>query len=83
MKPENFCYWLQGYLELTKEEDLTEDQVKIIKNHLNLVFEHVIDPSYVKHLAPLDNKKVGQILQEIHDKGSTRPPTDSNISYRC
>lgn len=35
----NFCYWLQGFFELTNTETLTKEQVKIIKDHLALVFE--------------------------------------------
>jgi hypothetical protein len=35
----NFAYWLQGFFELTGAETLSEDQVKIIKEHLALVFK--------------------------------------------
>ncbi len=35
----NFCYWLQGFFELTGKERLTSDQVRMIKEHLQLVFE--------------------------------------------
>lgn len=35
----NFAYWLQGFFELTDAETLTVDQVKIIKEHLALVFK--------------------------------------------
>lgn len=40
----DFCFWLQGKFELDNSDSLTENQVKIIKNHLNLVFKHEIDP---------------------------------------
>lgn len=37
--PESFCYWLQGFFELTDwSGELTEDQVEMIKEHLQLVF---------------------------------------------
>jgi len=43
--PENFCFWLQGYLELATAgdicDDLTDEQVKCIKDHLALVFAKV------------------------------------------
>ena len=39
MNAEQFVYWLQGYLELTHQASITEAQVKIIQDHLNLVFE--------------------------------------------
>lgn len=41
MSPENFSYWLNGYLELSNSDSLTSQQVKIIKEHLALVFNKV------------------------------------------
>jgi hypothetical protein len=40
MSPENFIYWLQGFYELTPEDKLTP-QMRIIKEHLALVFNKV------------------------------------------
>lgn len=37
MTTQNYCYWLQGFFEISGEEKLTANQIKIIKNHLNLV----------------------------------------------
>lgn len=39
MTPENFCYWLRGFFELTNTRVLSEYQIEEIKNHLNLVFK--------------------------------------------
>jgi hypothetical protein len=36
---ESFAYWLQGYFELSPHGGLTPEQVKVIKDHLALVFE--------------------------------------------
>lgn len=51
MTPENFCYWLQGYVELTLAAShgndpvhLTNEQVRTIQSHLQLVFEKVTNP---------------------------------------
>lgn len=43
MTPENFCYWLRGFLELTEKDNLTLDsnQVHIISKHLRLVLADV------------------------------------------
>ena len=41
MSPENFCYWLQGWLEIQDPKQITESQVKEIQNHLDLVFTKV------------------------------------------
>src|ERR1700690_700102 len=47
MTSRDFCFWLQGLFELNPEDNksLTENQVRLIKAHLNLVFKHEIDPS--------------------------------------
>ncbi len=60
MTSRDFCYWLQGYLELANEADepkpLTPKQMQAISNHLGLVFKHEIDPSMgpPAHQADLD-----------------------------
>ena len=45
MTAESFCYWLQGALELGQQKALTEEQVKIVQDHLNLVLKKVT-PQY-------------------------------------
>ena len=40
----DFCYWLQGHFEISGSTELSIEQVAIVKNHLNLVFKHEIDP---------------------------------------
>ena len=39
MTPENFVYWLQGFMELQNPETISSEQVEIIQDHLNLVFK--------------------------------------------
>lgn len=69
MTSRDFCYWLQGFFEITDHDVISEQQIKIIKNHLNLVFHHEIDKQYndphksqLIHdglkLNPLDNKQI-------------------------
>lgn len=45
MESRDFCYWLQGYLEITaagdNADDLTSEQVQCIKDHLAQVFTKV------------------------------------------
>lgn len=41
MNEREFCYWLQGLLELSDIKTLDEKQVKIIRDHLTLVFNKV------------------------------------------
>jgi hypothetical protein len=59
MTERDFVYWLQGYFEICDTDKLTENQVVIIKNHLNLVFHHTIDNQY----------KEPEKAQRIHDEG--------------
>lgn len=41
LAPDQFCFWLQGFFELTDSNELSEKQIKIIKEHLELVFKKV------------------------------------------
>lgn len=51
MRSRDFVYWLQGYFEIVDAApddmlgNLCEARVKVIKNHLAMVFKHEIDPS--------------------------------------
>lgn len=75
MTSKDFCYWLQGFFELSEpNKALTPEQVKTIKNHLKLVFLHEIDPSYS------DNKVVQTIFQNIHD--GKDPLSNLNITHK-
>jgi hypothetical protein len=65
LESKSFCYWLQGFFELSGSEELTDKQVEVIKNHLKLVFFHEIDPSYSS------DAKMQQQMQEIHDGKTT------------
>ncbi len=55
-----FAYWLQGYFELAEPKELTPDQLKIVKNHLNMVFKHEIDPE-------IEKTTPASILNHLHD----------------
>lgn len=45
MTPEQFCYWLQGFLELTSVSQVTNEQLESVKSHLETVFNKVT-PKY-------------------------------------
>lgn len=70
MTSRDFCYWLQGALEIIDPSTLTEDQLKTIKAHLNLVFFHEIDPSYS------DDKEVQNKMNQIHGNSD-------KVTLRC
>jgi hypothetical protein len=68
MKSVEFCYWLQGFFELSEtSEGLIARQADLIKRHLNMVFVHEIDASY-----PAEQQEK---LNGIHS-GSFNPLTD-------
>lgn len=58
----DFCYWLQGYFEISGAKNLNTEQTDIVKNHLNLAFKHEIDP-----LRNSQTNATDQQLQQIHD----------------
>jgi len=66
----DFCYWLQGYFELSlcdknkevQAKSISIEQTQIIKNHLAMVFAHEIDPSH-------GSKEHQDILSKIHLSG--------------
>lgn len=56
MTPENFCYWLQGLLEIGDPSELDSEQVEIIKEHLNLVVKKETLSDWLKSDAPVLKK---------------------------
>ena len=67
MRSRDFAYWLQGFFEISDTNTLSEKQVHLIKQHLNLVFKHEIDPS-------MGDEKHQQELNTIHNSLSGRDP---------
>lgn len=51
MTPEQFCFWLQGCLEMSTE--LNAEQINQIKNKLDTVFEHVAEKPSMKKSKPI------------------------------
>lgn len=58
----DFCFWLQGHLELTSDTAMSADKVAKVKAHLALVFKHEIDPS-------MGSPNVQAALSAIHSGG--------------
>lgn len=61
MTSASFAYWMQGFFEIQNPTEITAEQTQIIKNHLNLVFKHEIDPA-------MGDQKHQDELNEIHNK---------------
>lgn len=79
MQTRDFCYWLQGFFEISESTSLTAKEVLIIKNHLNLVFKHDIDKQYAEKDKPQ--------LQAIHSgsryKTSAEPQLPNGVEIMC
>lgn len=68
MQSRDFCYWLQGFFELTEDQSgITEEQTQKIKNHLDMVFAHEITPD-------------GQLKSDIMSDGSFTITSDKGIT---
>ena len=67
MSPEQFTYWLQGFFELTSPQTIFPDQVKIIQDHLDLVFKKVTPKRNNSTYCEPSNgfKEAQQIVDEI------------------
>lgn len=67
MTPRDFCYWLQGYLEISGARVLEEFEVQVIRDHLKLVFsketpDRSIGSFLGKEREPFDDKYVKDAL---------------------
>lgn len=52
MTSNDFCYWLNGFFELSNGTTLTDEQVSIIKDHLKLVFKKETPTYYPPQTFP-------------------------------
>ena len=67
MKADNFCYWLQGYMELENPDTIDEVKLEDIKAHLRIAFKYDIDLRYgdKKHqekLSYIHNPDMGAVI---------------------
>ena len=77
MTSRDFCYWLQGFFELSNDQAISPTKAAMIQKHLALVFKHEIDPS-------MGGPAEQAMLNDIHNPppriGGTGP--DGTL-YRC
>ena len=71
MSPENFVYWLNGFVELTGEKP-SDEQWKSIKDHLSLVMTKITPVRLDLGDKPLDLSK----FFPKDGKGINTPITD-------
>ena len=82
MTPENFCYWLQGWFELNEtidhREGATPETLKMIQDHLALVFNKVT-PNQAERNKEIRDKVI-EILNESKRIGGYIPKPDTDDS---
>jgi hypothetical protein len=66
MTSRDFCYWLQGFFEVSGATILTASQTEAVKNHLSMVFKHEIDPS-------MGNQEHQNALNHLHNQNPDGP----------
>jgi hypothetical protein len=73
MTPEQFAYWLQGFVELTQGQTPNPAQWKSIQAHLNTVFNKVTPPVEVPNPG-IDWKKIEENLRKGLPDQRVAPP---------
>jgi hypothetical protein len=86
MTSRDFCYWLQGFIELSDQlnlQGITPAKTQSIKRHLALVFKHEIDPSAgsVAHQDELNKIHAPTSVHWDSTKHGTNDP--GAPVYRC
>ena len=88
---------MQGFFEVSDPEEITPDQMALIKKHLQMVFIHEIDPSFgdAEAQAELDAVHNGEIIKTALEKleevskhrpmatGGNQPRIPSDMRFRC
>jgi hypothetical protein len=75
MTSRDFCYWLQGAIELGSLESMSYDTFEILRNHLNMVFIHEIDPSF-----PAEQQNA---LDRVHTPERRVPLDIESVWMKC
>jgi hypothetical protein len=66
MTPENFAYWLQGFVELTQGQTPNPAQWKSIQEHLSEVFKKVTPPvGETKIKVNVDTKDAQKAVDDL------------------
>lgn len=71
MTPEQFAYWMQGFVELNSGKAPTEAQWKSITEHLGQIFVKKTPPvkdDAQKAKDPIAGKSVDEIVKEVTEK---------------
>lgn len=73
MDAQKFVTWLQGFVELTNAQSITDSQWKMIKEHLSLVFKKLTPEIYVNtevDTSGMRQKTMQEYIDEMRKKGT-------------
>lgn len=73
MTPENFCYWLQGYFEISDSDSLNDHQIQEVKNHLALVLNKKTPDTSVYRLSTTPFTFTNELMGYSNTKNSPPP----------
>lgn len=86
MTPEQFCYWLQGLMEVQNPKRLSAEQTKMVKAHLQLVFHNVTrDFSRTESVSdpgPLLEKDLRELAEKIIRESQEKPKDKRTLKER-
>lgn len=67
-----FCYWLQGWIELENPSEITHEQLEVIKDHLKEVFKKVTPKRILQQgMSPIEF----WYQDDRPQRRTTRPPS--------
>lgn len=82
MTPNNFIFWLHGFFEISESNSLSEKQVQVIKDHLDLCFNKVTpDRSNEEWVQPYFEREHIKFVQNLPITGITGMSYDSAYYY--
>ena len=85
MTPEQFVYWLQGFVEVANPMVISAQQFQVIKDHLKLVFCKVTPErsELVEHQTP--DVDLQQIFDELRrgNSGTIGPDPLKDVVFCC
>lgn len=67
MQPRDFCYWLQGFAELTPEAP-SQEQWDLIREHLGLVFKKVTSEFSASSQSEIEKFNQSQIDEFVRNQ---------------
>ena len=71
LTPEQFCFWLQGFMEMQDPKELDCTQTQIIKDHLNEVFDKVTPDRKGAGLPHFCNSELPEGFKKLEVKPDT------------